>query len=174
MTNSNDAPDRFHEDLVALLPKLRRFAFGLAGSRADGDDLVQGALAKALTSRDQWQPGTRLDSWLYRIIQNHWIDTVRAQRARGETVPLDDAHDLVGDDGLRTAENTMALAKMKSALATLPEEQRAVLVMVGLEGVSYAAAAETLGIPIGTVMSRLARGRAALAMAVYGEAKKPR
>lgn len=173
MSRSDDVRDQFERELVALLPKLRRFAFGLAGSKADGDDLVQGALAKALTNREQWQPGTRLDSWVYRIIQNHWIDTVRARRTRGEGVSLDDALHVSLDDGNRTVEHSMALAKMKTAIAQLPEEQRAVVVLVSLEGQSYAATAETLSIPIGTVMSRLARARAALAAAVYGEANKP-
>lgn len=173
MSTTNDARARFQAELIAILPRLRRFAFGLAGSKADGDDLLQSALAKALTSQEQWQPGTRLDSWLYSIIQNHWIDTVRARRTRGVSVSLEDALNVSKDDGISAVESSMALAKMKTALDRLPDDQRAVLIMVGIEGMSYAATAETLGIPIGTVMSRLSRARAALALAVYGEAKKP-
>jgi len=171
MSRSNDERDQFERELVALLPKLRRFARGLAGSQADGDDLVQGALAKALTKREHWRPGTRLDSWVFRIIQNHWIDTVRTRRVRGEVATLDDALDVAGVDGNSAVESSMAVARMKTALNQLSDDQRAVVVMVSLEGMSYAAAAEALGIPIGTVMSRLARARATLATAVYGEAK---
>jgi len=171
MSRNKDAGDQFERELVALLPKLRRFARGLAGSQADGDDLVQGALAKALTKREHWQPGTRLDSWVFRIIQNHWIDTVRSKRVRGEVASLDDAMNVVGTDGEAAVESSMAVSRMSVALNQLSDDQRAVVVMVSLEGMSYAAAAEALGIPIGTVMSRLARARAALASAVYGEAK---
>jgi len=169
MSDKNDPMQDFERELVALLPRLRRFASDLAGSIHDGDDVLQEALTKALTNREQWQPGTRLDSWMYRIIQNHWIDTARMRRRHGPHVALDDVHDLAGSDGVRTAEGVLAAGRLRTELASLPDEQRVVLLLVTIEGLSYAEAAKTLDIPIGTVMSRIARARASLARKVFGE-----
>jgi RNA polymerase sigma-70 factor, ECF subfamily len=173
MANKNDPMPDFERELVALLPQLRRFAGHLAGSTADGDDLLQEALAKALTNRERWQAGTRLDSWMYRIIQNHWIDTVRTRRRRGTHVALDGMHDLAGSDGVRTVEGVLAADRLRSELARLPDDQRVVLLLVTIEGLSYAEAAKTLDIPVGTVMSRISRARASLARKVFGEGETP-
>lgn len=159
----------FERELLALLPRLRRFAAGLAGTVHDGDDLVQGALTKALTNAERWTPGTRLDSWMYRIIQNHWIDTVRARKTRGESGKLEDADRHASIDGVRTVDAAMNAARMRAAMDTLPADQRAVLVLVAIEGQSYSEAAVALGVPVGTVMSRLSRARAALQRAVFGD-----
>ena len=157
--------------MIALLPRLRRFARGLAGSRDDADDLVQGACERALRSIDSWQPGTRLDSWMYRILHNLWVDQHR--RSRHET-PLEDADLKVGaEDGRRTAESRLELAEVRAQIALLPEQQRDVLVLVCVEDMSYREAAEILGVPIGTVMSRLARARASLAAALADTEPKP-
>lgn len=156
-----------HEDIkvemVALVPRLRRFAFSISGSRDEGEDLVQAACVKALDRLDQFQPGTRLDSWMFRIIQTTWIDRVRSRSRRGETGSEDELA-LVSDQGkgARTAENRLTLARVRQAMGTLPDDQRAVLALVAIEGYSYKAAAETLEIPVGTVMSRLARARSKL------------
>jgi RNA polymerase sigma-70 factor (ECF subfamily) len=155
-------------ELVAFVPRLRRFAHALTRSRADADDLVQATLERALTRLDQWQAGTRLDSWLYRIAQNLWIDQARAAKSRGEPVSTDEIHDLAGEDGRRTTESQLVLEDTWRAVAALPEEQRVVLALVSIEGLSYAEAAQALGIPAGTVMSRLARARATLAGLVWG------
>jgi RNA polymerase sigma-70 factor (ECF subfamily) len=160
----------FERELIALLPRLRRFAAGLAGNVHDGDDLVQGALTKALANSERWTPGTRLDSWMYRIIQNHWIDIVRSRKTRNEGAALEDADRFVAIDGGRAAESAINAERLQQEIEKLPPDQRAVLLLVAIEGQSYADAASALGVPVGTVMSRLSRARSALSRAVYGEA----
>lgn len=158
--------------IVALLPRLRAFALALSGSRADGDDLVQATCEKALAARQSWAPGTRLDSWMFRIMQNHWID---AHRARRPQVAIEEAGDerLFGSlDGAREAEARLHLRDVGAALEALPQEQRVVLLLVCVDDMSYREAADTLGVPVGTVMSRLARGRQALLRRVEGEAEE--
>lgn len=154
--------DEFRERMVAALPRLRRFAYALTGNAEQGDDLVQDACLRALSRMDQWQPGTRLDSWMYRIAQNIWLDRVRASKVRGEVVDVEAAEGLVGSDGRVVAESELTLKAVAAALARLPAEQRAVVALVCVEGASYKEAAEIAGVPIGTVMSRLARARRAL------------
>ncbi len=154
---------RFAEDLVALLPRLRRFALSLTGSVAEADDLVQAACERALRARDQWEPGTRLDSWVYRIIRNLWIDAIRKRRTEGVIEAIDEATSVEGEDGRRVAETALTLTEVSVAVGELPEEQRTVLLLVCTEERSYQEAADMLGVPIGTVMSRLARGRRSLA-----------
>jgi RNA polymerase sigma-70 factor (ECF subfamily) len=149
----------FHSQLTSLLPRLRRFALGLTGNRDDADDLVQAACVKALTKRHQWQPGTRLDSWVYRIIQTQRIDCLR--REKHAPVGLDDL-DLPEQEDTHSAnriENEDLLQHTLTALAQLPEEQRVVMMLVVVEGHSYREVAELLELPQGTVMSRLARAR---------------
>ncbi len=152
--------------LVALLPRLRRFARVLARSDDLADDLLQAACERALTRLHQWQPGSRLDSWMYRIMQNIWIDWARKKQVRGVPEPLDEQHDLAGSDGRAVAEAQLALSAVRAAIAELPDEQRAVLGLVTIDGLSYKEAAEILEIPVGTVMSRLARARMRLGKAV--------
>lgn len=154
--------DEIRERMVALLPRLRRFAYALTGSAEQGDDLVQDACLRALSRIDQWQPGTRLDSWMYRIAQNIWLDRVRASKVRGEVVDVEVAEGIAGSDGRAVAENELTLQAVGAVLAGLPAEQRAVVALVCIEGASYKEAAEIAGVPIGTVMSRLARARRAL------------
>ena len=158
------------QDIVALLPRLRRFAYALTGSRDDGDDLVQGAAEKALSRLHQWQPGTRLDSWLFRIAQNLWRDQLRARKTRGPSVDPILAEEIEGEDGRDAIETQMLLEKTRRAVGALPEEQREVIVLVSVEGFSYKEAAETLDIPIGTIMSRLARARKTISETVLGTA----
>lgn len=156
--------------LVALLPRLRRFAYGLCGSKDEGDDLVQAACERALSRLDQWQEGTRLDSWMFRVVQTIWIDRIRAQKVRGIVSDITDADHLVGDDGARSTEARLTLNTVREAIADLPEDQRIVLVMVSVDGRSYKETAEALDLPIGTVTSRLARARLRLHAAVHGSA----
>jgi RNA polymerase sigma-70 factor (ECF subfamily) len=156
-------------DIIQLLPRLRRFAYALAGDAARGDDLVQEGYARALAHLDQFRPGTRLDSWMYRIIRNIWLNQKRACRVRGEIVDIDDAPEPAGEDGRAVAESRMTLGRVLDALTQLPREQQELIALVCFEGVSYQEAAAILEIPIGTVTSRLARGRRALyAIAVEG------
>jgi RNA polymerase sigma-70 factor, ECF subfamily len=153
--------------MVALLPRLRRFAFGLTGSRDEADDLVQAACERALSRLHQWQPGTRLDSWLYRIAQTLWIDQLRVRKNRGDPVEPE-VLDRLPASGGRSAEGEHMLARVSAAMDRLPEEQRLVLVLVSVEGLSYQEAAEVLEVPVGTVMSRLARARKRLHALVHG------
>jgi RNA polymerase sigma-70 factor (ECF subfamily) len=163
-------PSRFAEDLVALLPRLRRFALSLTRSANEADDLVQAACERALRARDQWTPGTRLDSWMFRIIRNLWIDAIRKRRTEGMAESIDETANVEGEDGRQVVEMALTLSELNGAMNELPEEQRAVLLLVCSEERSYQEAAETLGIPIGTVMSRLARGRRTLAQSLHLEA----
>lgn len=158
--------DEFADAVTALLPRLRRFARGLARDAADADDLCQATIERALVSRGQWQAGTRLDSWMYRIMRNLWIDEARARTRRGQTFVDADAGLAVGGDGAQEAR--AELNHVDRALATLPDEQREAVLLVMIEGYKYAEAAEILDCPIGTLTSRLLRGRNAL-MARLGE-----
>lgn len=144
--------------LVALLPRLRRFARALTRHAADADDVLQAALEKALARIDSWQPGTRLDSWMFTILRNTWLDEVRARRRRGEVDALDAA--LAAVPAVQgSVEDTLSVQR---AMESLPEEQRSALLLVLVEGLPYREAAAVLEIPIGTLTSRLARGREAL------------
>jgi len=151
----------FRRELVELLPRLRRFASVLTRSRDDAEDVVQAAVERALRHADSWQQGTRLDSWLYRIMQNLWRDELRAHRRRAE--PLDSHADIAGADGRDVTIRHIQTSEARQALDELPEEQRMVIVLVVLDGMSYQETASILEVPVGTVMSRLARGRAKLA-----------
>ena len=152
----------FSDQLVALLPRLRRFARGLTGSPEEGDDVVQTACERALARNDQFEPGTRLDSWMYRIVQTVWIDQLRRRR-RGEIgVDPADLAEHPGGDSARESEDRLYLAEVRCAIARLPDDHREVLLLISVEGVAYKAAAEILDLPIGTVMSRLSRARLAL------------
>ncbi len=153
---------RFQRDLVALVPRLRRFAYALTGSTDTGDDLVQAACERALKNAAQFEPGTRMDSWMFRIVQNLWLDDKRRRRVRGTQIDPDAV--VLSDEGqgARQAEDRLMLASVRARVDALPDDLRLVLVLVALEGRSYREASESLGIPIGTVMSRLSRARAQL------------
>ena len=153
---------RFCEELTALRPRLRRFARGLTQDSADADDLCQQTIERALKARQQWQEGTRLDAWVYRIMRNQWIDEVRARTRRSQTFVHEDEGANVGVAGDRDAENRVELGNVDRALQRLPEEQREAVVLVMVEGFGYKEAAQILGIPQGTLTSRLGRGREAL------------
>jgi RNA polymerase sigma-70 factor (ECF subfamily) len=157
----------FEDDLVALLPRLRRFAHALARNAADADDLCQVTLEKALVARRQWQPDTRMDSWMYRIMRNSWIDTARARGRAAQTFVAEEAGQGVGMAG--GAEARVALGEVGAAMEALPDEQREAVALVLVEGLAYKEAAEILEIPMGTLTSRLVRGRQAL-MTILGEA----
>ena len=158
--------DEFQTALVDLLPRLRRFARALVRDAFQADDVVQTAVERALRARHQWQRGTRLDSWLFRIVRNAWIDETRAQSRRTRVfVPEDDGM-AVGADPLPALEARIDLGKAQAAMQRLPREQREAIALVLVEGLGYAEAAGVLDIPMGTLTSRLLRGRAALARAL--------
>ncbi len=151
-----DLSPTVRDDIAALLPRLRRFGRTLARNQEDADDLVQIAVERALTHSHQWQPGTRLDSWIFRIMQNAWIDESRARERRQQTFVEEEAGDNVGES---TNEAQMDALAVRKAVAQLNDEQRAVIGLVLVEGLPYKEAADVLGIPIGTLTSRLARAR---------------
>jgi RNA polymerase sigma-70 factor (ECF subfamily) len=152
----------FEREIVELLPRLRRFGRVLARVPADADDLVQLTVERALTRRGQWQPGTRLDSWMFRIMKNAWIDESRARNRHAAVLAPAEAGENVGDDGAATVEARLAFGEVERAIQRLPEDQRIAVALVLVEGLSYKAAAEVLDVPEGTLTSRLVRGRMAL------------
>jgi RNA polymerase sigma-70 factor, ECF subfamily len=155
------ANTRFSDQLIAVLPRLRRFARGLTGSAAQSDDLVQAACERALTRAHQFQEGTRFDSWMFRIVQTIWIDQLRSREVRKEDGEVAEER-LGSDEPVRRIEARLALAEVRRAIEHLPPDQRTTLMLVTVEGLSYKEAAEVAGVPVGTIMSRLARARIAL------------
>lgn len=161
--------DELRRQIAEMLPRLRRFGYAVSGSPDEAEDLAQAACLRALDRLDQFRPGTRLDSWLFRIVQTIWIDRMRAQRRRPQAG--EDALEMMSDEGAgqRRAEARIELARLREHVADLPPEQRAVLALVAIEGLSYREAADVLEIPIGTVMSRLGRARRRLLERRAGE-----
>jgi len=158
----------FENGLIELLPRLRRFAHALTRNPADADDLVQMAIERALRSQDQWQPGTRLDSWACRITRNLWIDTVRSRSRKEAFEAPPEEGERVGTDPGETLEASADVKRVIAAMQQLPDEQREVVALILIEGFGYKEVSEMLDLPIGTVSSRLVRGRTAL-LAMVGE-----
>jgi RNA polymerase sigma-70 factor (ECF subfamily) len=164
--SDHDMPEtEFRTEIAALLPRLRRFARTLAWVREDADDLVQIAVERALRAQSQWQPGTRLDAWILRIMKNAWIDGIRARSREDEVLAPEEAGEHVG-----ASETPALIARLsvQAAMARLPEDQRLAVSLVLVEGLAYKEAAEVLDIPVGTLTSRLARGREALQQMLGG------
>jgi RNA polymerase sigma-70 factor, ECF subfamily len=154
--------DSFHEQMIAFLPRLSGFALSLTENADQRDDLVQETCARALAHRDQWQPGTRLDSWMFRIAQNLWLDRKRGEKFRGEPIDIDSVSDVMDGDGRAITESRLALAEVQRGLEHLSPEHRVLIGLVCVDGMTYREASEVLGLPVGTIMSRLARARLAL------------
>jgi RNA polymerase sigma-70 factor (ECF subfamily) len=150
--------ERVKADIVSLIPRLRRFARSLTRHVHDADDLVQLALERALARLDSWQPGSRLDSWMFTIVRNAWIDEVRLRTRRGDGGSIE----ALLETAAAPASGIDDALSIERAMARLPEEQRSAVLLVLVEGLPYREAAAVLGIPIGTLTSRLARGRDAL------------
>ena len=159
--------EAIRNELLRLLPRLQRFCFALTGSAADGDDLVQDTVERALKNLHSWEPGTRLDNWVFRIAKNRFVDGRRAAKREG-LVAVDDPESAarVAVDGERDVEARLALKTVSAAFTKLPPEQREAAALVLIEGLSYREAADILEIPIGTLTSRISRARAALAEAI--------
>lgn len=153
----------FERELLSLVPRLRRFARSLARDQADADDLLQVALERALKSQAQWAPGTRLDAWMMRIVRNCWIDEVRSRTRRARTFLPEEEGAAVGVDMQHEIDAKAEMHAVDRAMASLNPEQREVIALVLIEGLAYKEAAELLDIPMGTLTSRLTRGRQALA-----------
>jgi RNA polymerase sigma-70 factor (ECF subfamily) len=148
--------------MLDLLPRLRRFAYGLTGSVEEGDDLVQATCERAIRAIDTWQAGTRMDSWMFRIARNQFFNQIRAAKVRGPHLELADNDSRLQVDGAGAVESQLTLAAVRRLAARLPEEQRSVLMLVCVEGLPYKEVAQILDLPIGTVTSRLARARLTL------------
>ncbi len=148
--------------LVALGPRLRRFAYGLTGSTEEADDLVQSAYERALTRSEQWQAGTRLDSWMYRIVQTIWLNRIDSQKSRSRHLSMISETMEPAYDGGAQIESRLALERIREFVWQMPEEQRVVLLLVAVEGLSYKEASDIVGVPIGTITSRLGRARIAI------------
>jgi len=154
--------DTFREQLIALLPRLSAFLHCLTGNAEQRNDLMQETCARALTHKDQWQPGTHLDCWIFRIARDLWFDQNRAEEFRGESVDVKMPDYPVGGDGPAVTERGLVLADLLRALDQPSPEHRELIALVSVCGLTYAEAAEILSLPVGTVMSRLARARLAL------------
>ena len=151
------------------LPRLRRYARALTGDRNAADDLVQDTVERALSRFHLWRPGSDLRAWLFTIMHNIYVNQTRS-RIRHPHEPLDES---TAEDLRMREPDWGALRDIDDALARLPSEQRSVLLLVGLEQFSYEEAARVLDVPIGTVMSRLSRGRERLRVLLYGETRTP-
>ena len=150
-------------ELTLLLPALRRFAYTLTGSMADADDLMQNTVLRLLNAPAP--EGVVLAQWAFKICRNVWIDDYRAQKVRQQAVHNPELQEESSSDGEQTMLNELHLNEVDSAMNALPDEQREVLSLVAVQGMSYAEAAEVLAIPTGTIMSRLARARTAMVIA---------
>jgi RNA polymerase sigma-70 factor, ECF subfamily len=153
--------DGLSTELPALLPRLWRFALRLSGDRHDAEDLVQRACVRALERRHQLQPGTSTLSWLFSIVHSVWLNEVRARqiRSHGSIQWSEDLADTVADPAACNPETHALHQQVIAAVEKLPDAQRAVMLLVAVEGLSYRETATALDVPIGTVMSRLARAR---------------
>ncbi|MGQ9686563.1 MAG: sigma-70 family RNA polymerase sigma factor [Thiobacillaceae bacterium] len=151
--------------LIQHIPRLRRYARALTGDASRADDLVQDTLERALAKLDLWRPGTDLRAWLFTLMHNLFVNQVRAASNRPTQDP-EGLTEIPVDGGQMDA---LAVRDIRNALQSLPAEQREVILLVGLEQFGYADTARILGIPLGTVMSRLSRGRERLRQILEGE-----
>lgn len=159
-----------HQDLTELLPALRRFAYSLTGQMADADDLLQSTVEKLLSKPAP--ADVPLAKWAFRVCRNQWIDDYRAQKVRQTAAQSPELTEGQVVDGAHAVEQEMTLARVNRAMDALPSDQRSILSLVCLQGMPYKDVAEILSILIGTVMSRLARARAALANAINAPAQR--
>ena len=164
MNGSGTNSDAFVAQAVQCIPRLRRYARALTGDPAAADDLVQDALERALLKQDLWRRGSDMRAWLFTVMHNVFINQVRAT-APGRLVPLDD---MVAHAPQMPDADRLEIRDLDAALQMLPEAQRMVVLLVGLEQMSYEETAQVLDVPVGTVMSRLSRGREQLRRLLQG------
>ena len=150
----------FRARIEEEIPRLRRYARALTRNGSRSDDLIQDTLVRALAKEHLWEPGTNMRAWLFTIMHNQNVNAVRSAMRDGMTVEIEEQ----SSDLVATTDPTSArqLHELDRALAQVPEEQRQVILLVGLEGMSYEDSAAILHLPVGTVRSRLSRGRDAL------------
>jgi RNA polymerase sigma-70 factor (ECF subfamily) len=157
----------FLTDLEGCIPSLRRYARALLRDADRADDLVQDCLERALSRRHLWRGGSSLRPWLFKIMHNVHANQARSFSTRPRSQPIETAGEVA--DSSQSALSQVALGEMSRALDQLPDDQRRVVLLVALEGLSYQEIADVLEIPIGTVMSRLSRGRERLRQLMSGE-----
>lgn len=157
---------QIEREIIALLPRLRRFARALTGSGPAADDLAQATVERAIVHLDKWQPGTRLDSWMYRIMHNLHRNEMRNEAGRG--AKHGQIHDMAerSTDGERAAVAKIEFAAVSEAIAALPEDQRTALLLVAVEGLSYREAAEITGATVAALTSRISRARETLRLVI--------
>lgn len=148
------------EQILALLPALRRFAWSLTNSVHDADDLLQNTVERLLVK--DMPADVHLSKWAFTVCRNLWIDECRSRKVRGAVTWDIELHDIIPVDGEKDMQLKIEMEQINTAMQQLPEEQHLVLSMVAVQGLSYQETADTLGIPLGTVMSRLARARSRL------------
>jgi len=175
MNGEEDAPKPdddadFRAQLIEIIPALRAFARGLCGNRDLADDLVQDAMMRAWAARDSYEQGTRFRAWMFMILRNHYYTTLRKNARLVSWDPEVAERILVAEP---TQQDGLNVQDVQAALLKLPAEQREVLLLIGANGVSYEEAAEIMGCAIGTIKSRLARGRAALSTLIEGPPDEP-
>ena len=151
--------EALRQEIVSFLPRLRRFARSLTRDPDRADDLVQAACQRALERLGQVREGTRLDSWLYRIVYTRWIDKVRRGKTRSANLVVLTREDAPQAESGRAGNDLAAALDIKTALGKLPAEHHAAITLVSVEGYSYEEAASVLDVPVGTVASRVARAR---------------
>jgi RNA polymerase sigma-70 factor (ECF subfamily) len=157
--STTEPTENIQARIIELLPRLRRFARNLTRNPHDADDVVQIAIERALTRLDQWHRDARLDSWLFRIVRNAWIDETRSRARRDALFAPEEAGEAIG---VAAIDREVDRLSVETAMSRLPEEQRSAVSLVLVEGLPYKEAAQVLDVPIGTLTSRLARGRLAL------------
>jgi RNA polymerase sigma-70 factor (ECF subfamily) len=157
--STTEPTENIQARIIELLPRLRRFARNLTRNPHDADDVVQIAIERALTRLDQWHRDARLDSWLFRIVRNAWIDEIRSRARRDALFAPEEAGEAIG---VAAMDREVDRLSVEAAMAQLPEEQRLAVSLVLVEGLPYKEAALVLDVPIGTLTSRLARAREAL------------
>ena len=157
--STTEPTENIQARIIELLPRLRRFARNLTRNPHDADDVVQIAIERALTRLDQWRRDARLDSWLFRIVRNAWIDETRSRARRDALFAPEEAGEAIG---VAAIDREVDRLSVEAAMSRLPEEQRSAVSLVWVEGLAYKEAAQVLDVPIGTLTSRLARGREAL------------
>ncbi|MBJ6137000.1 RNA polymerase sigma factor [Marinobacter litoralis] len=155
------------QEITELLPSLRRFSYSLTGSAADADDLLQNTVERLL-SRPRPEDAD-ITPWAFRVCRNVWIDECRARKVRRDAAEHPELSDGQIFDGDKQVANEMEVNRVDQAMSRLPEDQRQIISLVAIQGLSYQAVAEILSVPKGTVMSRLARARGALSEALAPE-----
>lgn len=161
----NDPLSQFKTALIEMVPRLRRFAGVLVRSSSYSEDLLQSTLERALSRWHQWQPDSRLDNWMFTIMHSIWKNELRSRAIR-EGQGFVDVDSLMTEENSSSNERTILLDQVFKQVSGLPEEQRKAILLVYTEGYAYQEASDILEIPVGTLMSRLARARASLAQSL--------